>query len=100
MVGATRPKLLVVEAKQEATLPELSSQTQLFAQLITLDYEDYMALYLYPSIDLWLIWGIEVNENHDPVFLLMELHGISSYTFLMKGTAETFISAKSLWFKI
>ena len=44
MVGATRPRLLVVEAKREATMPELSSQAQLFAELITLDYEDHMAL--------------------------------------------------------
>ena len=40
MVGGTRPKLLIVEAKREATRAELSAQTQLVAQLITLDYDD------------------------------------------------------------
>lgn len=46
MIGSMRPKILIVEAKREATLPELSSQSQLFAQLVTLDYEQYQASYL------------------------------------------------------
>jgi hypothetical protein len=46
MIGSMRPKILIVESKREATLPELSSQSQLFAQLVTLDYEEHQALYL------------------------------------------------------
>jgi hypothetical protein len=46
MAGPEKPSLLVVETKREATLPEHSSQAQLFAQLISLDYEDHMAMYL------------------------------------------------------
>lgn len=60
-----------------------------------LDYEDYMALYLYPPIDLWLIWGTEVTDNHDPVFLLMELRGISSYTIPHEGDGgDIYLSQK------
>jgi hypothetical protein len=40
-VAGTMPKILVIETKRGDTLAELSSQTQLVAQLITLDYDDY-----------------------------------------------------------
>jgi hypothetical protein len=55
MIGPMRPKILIVETKREATLPELSSQVQLFAQLLTLDHEEQEALYLilYLALQIW-----------------------------------------------
>lgn len=67
MIGSMRPKILIVEAKREATLPELSSQSQLFAQLVTLDYEEYQASYIILD-KAFANLGIERSDKLDPVF--------------------------------
>ena len=67
MIGSMRPKILIVEAKREATLPELSSQSQLFAQLVTLDYEEHQALYLILDKSFANL-GIARSDKLDPVF--------------------------------
>ena len=67
MIGSMWPKILIVEAKREATLPELSSQSQLFAQLVTLDYEEHQALYLILD-KAFANLGIARSDKLDPVF--------------------------------
>jgi hypothetical protein len=67
MIGSMRPKMLVVEAKREATLPELSSQSQLFAQLVTLDHEEYQASYIILD-QAFADLEIGLSDKLDPVF--------------------------------
>jgi hypothetical protein len=67
MIGSMRPRILIVESKREATLPELSSQSQLFAQLVTLDHEEYQASYIILD-QAFADLEIGLSDKLDPVF--------------------------------